>query len=208
MVVGTLQKVADYLNLKLPGYARKRVEETGSASLSATRHNRAIVTFPNGGTVTVNQFSDCGDGFECLAMNTSIASTVAFGSGVACTGLTALAPGQAAQVIGIKNSSNSQGIYAQTPASGLAPSVIIGTIPNVTANTTFPVAGTLLNYTTVPSLQYSDNDGSVWHPLPSGSVVTQTSFSFPHPSLPPQLGQTVLVSDGANPSRIPSFSLS
>ena len=208
MVVGTLQKVADYLNLKLPTYPRRRVEEPGSASLTASRHGRALVSFPSGGTVTVNQFSDCGDGFECVAINTSASSVLSFGAGIACTGLTVLAPGQASQVIGIRNSNNSQGVFAQTPSSGSVPSIAIGTISNVAANTTFPVAGTLLNYTTIPSLQYSDNGGSIWYPLPGGSAISQTYFSFTHPSLPAQLGQTVMVSDGANaPKQSNSFNV-
>ncbi len=198
MVVGTLQRVADYINQKLPAYPRRRVEELGSVALSVGRHNRAVVSFPNGGTVTVSQFTDCGDGFECSAINTSATGTLTFGSGINCTGLSSLAPGQSAQVFGIRNSNNSQSIYAQTPASGTVPSIAIGTIPNVAASASFPVTGTLLNYTAAPVLQYSDNGGAAWYPLPSGSTISQTGFSFVHPPLSPQLGQSVMVSDGAN----------
>ncbi len=208
MVVGTLQKVADYLNLKLSTYPRKRVEEPGSVSLTASRHGRALVSFPSGGTVTVNQFSDCGDGFECVAINTSASSMLSFGTGIACTGLPSLTPGQASLVFGVRNSNNSQGVYAQTPGRESGPSLAIGTISNVAANTPFAVSGTLLNYTATPLLQYSDNGGGVWYPLPNGSTVTETSFSFLHPSLPAQLSQTVLISDGANtPKQSNSFNV-
>jgi hypothetical protein len=201
MVVGTLQKVADYINAKLPTYARRRVEEAASVALTLSRHNRAIVTLPNGGTVSVAQFADCGDGFECVVMNTSAAGTVTFGTGITCTGLTSLSPGQSAAVLGIRNSNNAQGVYAQTPSSGSVPTIAIGTIANVPANASFGVSGSLLNYGAAPTLQYSDNGGSNWNALPAGATVSATAFSFLHPGMAAQIGQTILVSDGANAPR-------
>ena len=201
MVIGTLQRVADYINTKIPTYARKRVEESGSVALIAGRHNRAVVSFPSGGAVTVRQFFDCGDGFECTLINTSAGGTVTLGAGIACTGLSTLAPGQSAQLLGVHNSNNSQAVYAQTPVSGIVPSIEIGTVPNVAAHIAFSVAGTIFNYTTTPTLQYSDNSGATWNSLPSGSSVTVAGFSFVHPGLSPQSDQTVLISDGANPPK-------
>ncbi len=201
MVIGTLQKVADYINTKLPSYARRRVEETASVALTLSRHNRAIVTLPNGGTVSVAQFSDCGDGFECVVMNTSAAGTVTFGGGITCTGLTSISPGQSAPVLAIRNSNSAQGVYAQTPSSGSVPTIAIGAIANVPANASFGVSGSLLNYGAVPTLQYSDNGGSIWNPLPTGATVSATAFSFLHPGMAAQAGQTILVSDSANTPR-------
>ncbi len=201
MVVGTFERVADYVNSKLPSYPRRRVEEASSAALSMSRHHRAVVTFPNGGTVTVNQFADCGDGFECVIINTSGSATVILGSGIACTGLTTLVPGQAAQVAGIRNTATGQAVYAQTPLSGVAPLIAIGTLPNIQAGTTFAVGGSLLNYTSTPTLKYSDNGGATWSALPTGSTVTQTAFSFVHPGMSASLAQTIVLSDGANAPR-------
>ncbi len=198
MVVGTLQKVADYINIKMGSYPRKRVEETGSAALIAARHNSAVVNFPNGGTVIANQFADCGDGFECVVINTSLAASVSFGSGITCTGLPTLAPGQAARVLGVSNTSGGQGIFAQTPMSGAVPSIRIGILTNVVAGSSFPVSGLLLNYGSVPNLRYSDDGGQTWIKLPVGSSASQTAFSFVHPGLNPQASQTLMISDGAN----------
>ena len=201
MMVGTLQKVADYINTKLPGYARRRVEELAAVALTLSRHNRATVTLPNGGTVSVAQFGDCGDGFECVVMNTSAAGTVTFGSGITCTGLASLSPGQSAAVLAVRNSNSAQGVYAQTPSSGSVPTIAIGVIANVPANASFGVSGSLLNYGTAPTLQYSDNGGGTWNPLPAGATVSATAFSFLHPGMAAQAGQTIMVSDGANAPR-------
>jgi len=59
---------------------------------------------------------------------------------------------------------------------------------------TFVVSGTIVGYSTVPTLNYSDN-GSTWQALPSGSTVTRTAFSFTHPGIATAGNYNVYVRD-------------
>lgn len=63
----------------------------------------------------------------------------------------------------------------------------------------FIVTGTIANATGVPTLQYTDN-GSLFQPLPAGSAVTSTSYTFTHPALPASQGLTVTVRDTFSPA--------
>lgn len=85
---------------------------------------------------------------------------------------------------------------AGTPTSPLAslPTITINAISSPTPNSTFPVTGSLANYSVAPTLTYADNSGPA-SALPTGSVVTTTSFSFTHPTMPAG-SDALVVSDG------------
>ena len=193
--VGLLSQLATYLQGKLATAPKRRVEEVGSASLSFARHHRSLVTFPNGGTVSVASFSDCGDGFECEILNTS-SGVVTIGSGVICSGMSSLQPKQGAQVRAVV-SNGASSVFAQTQvASGSVPSINVGAIANQLANSSFTVAGTLGSYGAPPTLSYTNDGGASWSVLPSGSVITSTSFSFINPGMAARSSATIQVRDG------------
>ncbi len=186
MVVGTLLQLANYLQER----RRRRLDELSGTNLSFSRHHRAVVAFPNGGTVSVNTPEDCGDGFECEVINTSNTALV-FGANVVCSGSPSLSPNQLANVRCVGGV-----VYAQTPSLTTALQAInLGTLSNQIAGSTFPVAGTLVGYGSVPALQYSD-DGANWQAFPPGSVVTSSAFSFVHPGLSAIAATTVWLRDG------------
>ena len=186
MVVGTLLQLANYLQ----GKRRRRIDEPIGTNLAFPRHHRAMVAFPNGGTVSVNTPEDCGDGFECEVINTSTTILV-FGSSIVCSGNPSLSPSQLASVRCVSGV-----VYAQTPPATTALQAInLGTLANQIAGSTFSVAGTLVGYGSVPLLQYSD-DGTSWQSLPSGSVVTSSAFNFLHPGTSAIAATTVWLRDG------------
>lgn len=99
--------------------------------------------------------------------------------------------------------------------------VIVNTPSNVIANTAFVMSGTLSGFPSAPTLSYADNPtlGPVtgvkmtattknsvtlswiatpisWKPLPSGSTVTNGTFSFSHPALPTAGSVVTDVTDG------------
>jgi hypothetical protein len=186
LAVGTLRQIYAYLQAK----PRRRVDEPASTNLTFARHHRAVIAFPNGGAVTVANFADCGDGFECEVINLS-GTTLALGSGLVCSGGTTLQPNQSAAIRGIINS-----VYAQTPAPSAGTQAInIGTIGNQPAGAPFVVSGTLVAYGTAPTLQYSD-DGATWLALPGGATVTSSSFSFTHSGLAANAQASVWLRDG------------
>lgn len=63
----------------------------------------------------------------------------------------------------------------------------------------FLITGSLNGYTTAPILQYRDDSDS-WLPLPSGSTVTPTSYSFLHPTINADGAHAVSVRDASKPS--------
>lgn len=69
--------------------------------------------------------------------------------------------------------------------AALAPQIFITPIQGQPSGQPFTVTGTLQGYNFVPVLLYEDGTGG-FQPLPAGSVVTTTSFSFTHPGLPPE----------------------
>ncbi len=60
--------------------------------------------------------------------------------------------------------------------------IVVTNIPQVIEGQNFGVNGTLSGYTSPPSLQYRDGAGT-WAALPSGAIVSATSFSFTHPAM-------------------------
>jgi hypothetical protein len=124
-------------------------------------------------------------------------------------------------VQGTTNGPTSPAIVVTTTSVTGAPTIIISSITGVTVNTPFTVRGTLSGYSALPTLQYVDDPGlpSVsgitetetsnaitisWsavpapteNPLPSGSTVTLTTFSFQHPGMANGNHQ-ILITDGA-----------
>ena len=193
--VGVLLQLAAYLQGKQSGWLRRRVEEASSTNLTFARHNKSLVSFPNGGTVSVAAFSDCGDGFECEVINTS-ATTLTLGSGITCYGAIVLQPKQAVWIRGV-TSNNISVVYAQTPvAAGSTQSINIGALGNQLASTRFTVTGTLTGYGTTPVLSYSNDGGTTWATLPSGSTTTATAFSFSNPGIAANTAASVQVRDG------------
>lgn len=63
----------------------------------------------------------------------------------------------------------------------------------------FAVTGALVGYTVVPSLAYQDDIGN-WLPLPAGSLVTTSGFSFTHPTITTVGQHTVSVRDASAPA--------
>ncbi len=193
--VGTLWQVAGYMQGKSSTWAKRRVEETSSTNLTFSRHNRALVSFPNGGTVTAPSFADCGDGFECEVMNAS-SVILSLGTGITCFGMTTVQPKQIVSIRAV-SSNGVSGIYAQTPlAPGTSQSISIGALANQLAATAFQVAGTLTGYGAAPTLTYSNDGGVTWLSLPNGSTVSTTLFSFSNPGMAARNSAVVQVRDG------------
>lgn len=70
-----------------------------------------------------------------------------------------------------------------------------------TVGTAFTVSGTLSGYAHAPTLNYGYSLSGPWSPLPSGSTVTTTSFSFSDPATTAPVGTiSVYVQDANNPS--------
>ena len=193
--VGTLLQLAAYMQGKGAGWPKRRVEETASTNLTFARHNRALVSFPNGGTLTAPSFSDCGDGFECEVMNTS-SVVLSLGTGITCFGMSTVQPKQIVSIRAV-SSNGVSAIYAQTPlAPGTSQSISIGALANQLATASFQVAGTLTGYGAAPTLAYSNDNGATWQPLPNGSTVSATSFSFSNPGMSARSSAVVQVRDG------------
>lgn len=195
MVVGLLSQVATYMQGKRSSWPRRRVEVTATSwNLTFAAHQSAMVSCPNGGAITVNQFSDCGDGFECEVINTS-SSSLTLGSGITCFGTTVLSPGQAVWIRGVTSAGVSK-VYAQTPATlSTSPAINIFAIANQLASTSFIVSGTLNAYAAPPTLSYSNDGGNTWNPLPSASSVSSSAFSFSNPGIGAGTGLTVRLQD-------------
>ncbi|MBV9654442.1 MAG: collagen-like protein [Acetobacteraceae bacterium] len=195
LAVGNLLQAAAYLQGKSALWPKRRVEEPASTNLTFARHNRALVSFPNGGTLTVSSFSDCGDGFDCEVMNTS-SVMLSLGAGITCFGNSTIQPKQVVSIRGVA-SNGVTAVYAQTPlAPGMSQSVSVGALANQLAAAPFPVAGTLTGYGAAPALSYSNDGGTTWLALPNGSSVTATLFSFTNPGLSARSSATVQVRDG------------
>jgi hypothetical protein len=97
----------------------------------------------------------------------------------------------------ITTTSNSFAVAA-APVESLA----IATILSQTQNTAFRVTGTIVNATTIPTLQYAVNGGA-WLALPTGSpasLVTQTSFAFTVPGIATPGITTISVRDANQPT--------
>lgn len=75
--------------------------------------------------------------------------------------------------------------------------ITVNQIANQAVLAPFTVSGAISNATGTPTLQYQDASG-IWQPFPSGSTVTATSFSFPHPAMSSTASTTVSVRDAAN----------
>jgi hypothetical protein len=74
--------------------------------------------------------------------------------------------------------------YNVTPTGvSAAPSLTITTPPQQNANASFGLSGTILGYSSPPTLNYEDDSGS-FLVLPVGNSVTATAFSFTNPGLP------------------------
>ncbi len=69
----------------------------------------------------------------------------------------------------------------------------ISTVGPQTANVAFTVSGTILNASSIPTLQYQDNGGS-WVAVPPGGV-SLTAFSFTNPGLATNPSSTLAVRD-------------
>ena len=193
--VGTLLQVAAYMQAKSAVWPKRRVEETSSTNLTFARHNRALISFPNGGTVTAPSFSDCGDGFECEIMNTS-SVVLSLGTGITCFGVATVQPKQIVSIRAV-SSNGVQAIYAQTPlAPGTSQFISLGALANQLAATAFQVAGTLTGYGAAPTLTYSNDGGATWLPLPNGSTVSAASFAFADPGMSARSSAVVQVRDG------------
>ena len=140
--VGTLLQLAAYMQGKTAAWAKRRVEETSSTNLTFDRHNRSLVSFPNGGTLTAPSFSDCGDGLmrghEHLVRRSFARDrhhVFRHDDGAAETD----------RVDSRRSARNGvSAIYAQTPlAPGTSQSISIGALANQLAATAFQVPGRL-----------------------------------------------------------------
>lgn len=195
MSVGNLFQLAAYMQGRIVTWPRRRVEEAASASLTFARHNRALVAFPGGGTVTVSAFADCGDGFECELINTS-ATILTLGSGITCFGMAAVQPKQSVSLRGV-SSNGVSAVYAQTPlAPGTTQSINVGVLANQVAGSAFLASGTLSGYGATPALTYSADGGTTWLVLPSGASASATAFSFMAPGMTARNSATIQVRDG------------
>ncbi len=193
--VGTLLQLSAYMQGKSAAWSKRRVEETSSTNLTFARHHRALVSFPNGGTVTAPSFTDCGDGFECEVMNTS-SVVLSLGTGITCFGISTIQPKQIVPIRAV-SSNGVSAIYAQTPlAPGASQSISIGALANQLAITPFQIGGTLTGYGAAPTLTYSNDGGATWQPLPNGSAVSTISFSFSNPGMSARSSAVVQVKDG------------
>ena len=70
-------------------------------------------------------------------------------------------------------------------------------IPVAVTNQSFLVSGTIAGDTTAPTLQFQDGAGA-WAALPSGAVVTSTTFSFTNTGIVAAASMTVSVRDANN----------
>jgi hypothetical protein len=76
-------------------------------------------------------------------------------------------------------------------------SLTVNAITGAQVGSTFTVSGTLTNFTSAPTLLYSD-DGGGTQALPAGANVTATSYSFTHPAPTIAGNHTIVVTDGTN----------
>jgi Cellulase (glycosyl hydrolase family 5) len=81
------------------------------------------------------------------------------------------------------------------PGQTVGETLSVNTIASVAQNTAFTVTGTISGVIAAPTLQYQDNGTGTWTALPSGAVVSTTSFSFSHPGMSSNTAATVAVRD-------------
>ena len=76
-------------------------------------------------------------------------------------------------------------------------SLSINNIPNQVANISFNVSGAIVGLTAAPTLQYQINSGA-WTDFPTGSSVTNLTFSFTSPGIAVGANNVINVRDKAN----------
>lgn len=174
LVRGTLQGLSDWIWSKQATTALRRVEETASTTLTFVRHHRAVVTCPNAITLTVANFAEVGDGFECEVVNVGT-GVVTFGGGVVCAGGATVPPRQTVVVRGLSTGGGTTLVLADTPASALAQTLTVNAIGTQVAGQPFTVSGGYTNGT--PSGFEWSTDGANWS-LASGATIGGGTYSF------------------------------
>ncbi len=169
----TFGSIWSYFQNKLSSVKTNIVELSSDTVLDTTVHNNRILIASSPLTLTGN-FTNSGSGFFCKLINLS-SGLVIMGSGISSgTGGATLPPGADTTLMGISYSGGSMiwwsGIISNNPT------ITVGTIKPLLANTPFIVSGGIFNDAPV-ALDYSIDGGSTWNSaiLP---VITENAYSF------------------------------
>lgn len=169
----TFGSVWNYVQGKLPSVQASVVELTADTVLDSTTHNNRLLVASVPVTLTAN-FENTGPGFICTLINLS-AGVVTMGTGISSgSGGTVLPPGAATTLTGISYSGGSLVWWSGIVPN--APTITVGTIGTVSADTAFVVGGGIFNDAPL-ALDYSTDGGTSWSAAAT-PVISASAYSF------------------------------
>lgn len=181
-----------YVAQKIPTMATGVVELTTDTVLDATTHNRRVLVASQPFVLSAN-FANMGSGFSCRLINLS-AGVVTLGPGIVSgTGVSALPPGAATEIVALTYSGGS--IVWWSGVAPSSPTITVNAVAAPAPGVAFPVSGGLFDETPT-ALDYS-TDGVNWTAATT-PVIMASSYSFEVPGLAAGT-YSVLVRDHAKP---------
>lgn len=176
--VQSFGSIWSYVRGKLPGVLAGVVELAGNTVLDSTVHNNKLLVASAPLTLSAN-FENMGSGFNCTLINLS-AGTVTMGTGISSgSGGVMLPPGAQTSLLGISYSGGSLVWWSGIIPN--APTITVGAITPLVANTAFIVSGGIFNDAPL-ALDYSIDGGATWNAAAS-PVISSNAYSFTMPGL-------------------------